>query len=179
MSRLTDAQQDAVTAQVNANIEGRVPRTDPQTWYAIRQGLTADDADERQRWASKNLVQFMGRLSAEDFARWRSCRRSCAATTAAPSRLRLQIITRIANSALRSVGIDPTPRRDAAPDRDATKAARVPPRAARRAVGVRGQSRRPTEAEVYAIVNGLKDTGIKSGWLKVSDPGSSAGRGVR
>ncbi|WP_428659521.1 hypothetical protein [Reyranella sp.] len=66
MSRLTDAQQDAVIAQVNDAIEGRRPRTDPQTWYAIRQGLTGGDAGERQRWASMNLVPFMGRLSEED-----------------------------------------------------------------------------------------------------------------
>lgn len=37
---------------------------------------------------------------------------------------RLQIINRMANEALQSAGIDPTPRPDAAPGSDAAKAAR-------------------------------------------------------
>ncbi len=123
MSRLTDAQQNAVTAQVNANIEGRTPRTDPQTWYAIRQGLTADGADERQRWASKNLVPVMGTLSAEDFAALEKLQTAVRTNDGGADQSRLQAINRMANNALRSAGIDPTPQPNAAPDGDAARAA--------------------------------------------------------
>ncbi|MCW5738496.1 MAG: hypothetical protein KIS73_30520, partial [Enhydrobacter sp.] len=109
MSRLTDAQQDAVTAQVNAAIEGRKPSTDPQTWYAIHQGLMSDDASERQRWASKSLVPFMGRLSGEDFDALEKLQSAVRSNDGGAEQNRLQAITRIANRALRSVGIDPTP----------------------------------------------------------------------
>ena len=57
-----------IAAQVNRAIEGRKTRTDPSTWYAIHQGLTGDDANERERWADANLVQFQGQLSDDDFA---------------------------------------------------------------------------------------------------------------
>jgi hypothetical protein len=123
MSRLTDAQQDAVTAQVNGNIEGRAPRTDPQTWYAIRQGLTDGEASERQRWASTNLVQFMGRLSDEDFAALNKLQTMARGNESGTEQRRLQAMTRMANSALRSIGIDPTARPDAATGSDAAQAA--------------------------------------------------------
>jgi len=63
MSRLSDAQQDTVTAQIAANIEGRRPSTDPQTWYALHQGLTGNDAGERQRWASAGPLPQAGTSS--------------------------------------------------------------------------------------------------------------------
>jgi hypothetical protein len=169
MSRLTDAQQDAVTAQVNANVEGRNTRTDLQTWYAIREGLTGDDADERERWASKNLVQFMGRLSAEDFAALEKLQAAVHTNDDGAGQSRLQIITRMANDALRSAGIDPMPRSDAAPDSDAAQSARFHRMLQDELSALDSKGRTPTEAEAYDIVNGLKDTGMKSGWLKVSD----------
>ncbi len=175
MSRLTDAQQDAVTAQINANIEGRKPTTDPQTWYKIRQGLTADDATERQRWASTNLVPFMGRLSAEDYASLEKLQTVMRSNDGGAEQSRLQIINRMANQALRSVGINPTPRFDAAPDSDAAQAARFHRALQDELSAVESKGRRPTETEAYGIVSGLKDTGIKSGWLKVNDPGASRG----
>ena len=169
MSRLTDAQQDAVTAQVNANIEGRKPGTDPQTWYAIRQGLTGDDADERQRWASKNLVQFIGRLPAEDFAALEKLQTAVRTNDGGAEQNRLQTIARMANYALRSAGIDPTPRPDATPASDATQAARFHRALQDELSAFESRGRKPTEAEAYSIVKGLKDTGIKSGWLEVRD----------
>ena len=170
MSRLTDAQQDAVTAQVDGATSRAASRaTDPQTWYAIRQGLTGDDANERQRWASKNLVQFMGRLSDEDFAALEKLQTAVRTNDGGAEQSRLQAITRMANQALRSVGIDPTPRPDAAPDSDAAQAARFHRALQDELSAFESKGRKPTEAEAYDIVNGLKDTAIKSGWLKVSD----------
>jgi len=173
MSRLTDAQQDAVTAQINGNIEGRTPRTDPQTWYAIRQGLTGDDADERQRWASKNLVQFMGRLSTEDFAALEKLQAAVRSNDGSAELSRLNVITRMADSALWSAGIDPTSQPDATPDSDAAQAARFHRALEDELSALESRGRRPTEAEAYDIVNELKDTAIKSGWLEVNGPYAS------
>jgi hypothetical protein len=78
---------------------------------------------------------------------------------------RLQNITRMANDALRSAGIDPTPGSGI----DAMQAARFH-RALQDELSVfESRGRKPTEAEAYDIVKGLKDTGIKSGWLEVTD----------
>jgi len=173
MSRLTDAQQDAVTAQVNANIEGRKPGTDPQTWYAIRQGLTGDNVDERQRWASKNLTQFMGHLSAEDFAALEKLQSAVRSNDGGAEQSRLQAITRMANDVLRSVGIDPTPRPDAASDRSSAQAARFHRALQDELSAFESRGRKPTEAEAYDIANGLKDTAIENGWLKVDNRSAS------
>ncbi|MCW5737017.1 MAG: hypothetical protein KIS73_23025, partial [Enhydrobacter sp.] len=171
MSRLTDAQQDAVTAQVNAAIEGRKPSTDPQTWYAIHQGLMSDDASERQRWASKNLVPFMGRLSGEDFDTLEKLQTAVRSNDGAEQN-RLQAITRMANHALRSVGIDPTPQADASPGSHAAQAASFH-RALRDELSAfeTSKGRKATAAEAYDIVTALKETAIKSGWLEASDRG--------
>jgi hypothetical protein len=175
MSRLTDAQQDAVTAQVNANVEGRSTSTDPQTWCAIRRGLTAADAGERQRWASKNLVQFMGRLSAEDFAELEKLQSAVRSSESGSGQRRLQAVTRMADDALRSVGIDPTPRPDAAPGSDAARAARFHRALQDELLAFESRGQKPTEAETNAIVHGLKHTAIKDGWLK----GTGASPAVR
>jgi hypothetical protein len=169
MSRLTEAQHAAVTAQVNGNIEGHRPRTDPQTWYAIRQGLTGDDADERQRWASTNLVPFMGRLSDEDFAALEKLQSAVRSNDGGADQSRLQATTRMANDVLRSVGIDPTPRPDAASDSSSAQAARFHRALQDELSAFESRGRKPTEAEAYEIVRGLKDAAIKSSWLKVSD----------
>ncbi|WP_428659348.1 hypothetical protein [Reyranella sp.] len=173
MSRLTDAQQDAVTAQINGAIEGRKPNTDPQTWYAIHQGLTAADATERQRWASTNLVPFMGRLSAEDFAALEKLQASVRSNDGDAEQSRLQIITRMANDALRAAGIDPTPRPDTDAGSDVVQAARFHRALRDDLLAFESRGRMPTEAEAYTIVNGLRDTAIKSGWLRVSDRSAS------
>ncbi len=56
-SRLTDAQQDAVTAQVNANVEGRDAAHRPADLVRHpRRAGQPTRRNERQRWASKNLV---------------------------------------------------------------------------------------------------------------------------
>jgi len=167
MSRLTDAQQDAVTAQINCAIEGRKPSTDPQTWYAIRQGLTGTDSNERQRWASTNLIQFMGRLSDEDFAALEKLQTAVRTNGGGEEQNRLQAITRMANGALRSIGVDPTPRPDASPDSDAAQAAMFHRALQDELSALDRRGRKPTEAEAYGIVNGLKDAAIKSGWLDV------------
>ena len=81
----------------------------------------------------------------------------------------------MANDALRRAGIDPTPRPDAPPGSDAAQAARFHRLVHDELSAFESSGRKPTEAEAYDIVNGLKDTAIKSGWLKVSDrPASPA-----
>lgn len=169
LSRLTEAQQDAVSAQINGAIEGRRPRTDPQSWYAIRQGLTGDDAAERQRWASKSLVQFIGRLSDEDFAALEKLQTAVRSNDGGAEQSRLQAVTRMADRALRSIGIDPTPRPDAASDSDAAQAARFHRALQDDLSALESRGRKLTEAEAYDIVGGLKDTRIKTGWFKVND----------
>jgi hypothetical protein len=82
---------------------------------------------------------------------------------------RLQTITRMANDVLRSAGIDPAPRPDAMPDSDAAQAARFHRALQDELWAFESKGRSPTEAEAYDIVNGLKSTGIKGGWLKVRD----------
>jgi len=173
MSRLTDEQQDAVIAKINRAIIGIKTRTDPQTFYAIRQGLTGDNADERQRWASKNLVQFMGRLSDEDFAALEKLQMIVRSNDGGAQQS-LQLITRMADQALWTAGIDPTPRPDAAPGSDAAQAARFH-RALQDELSALESSkdRTATAMEAYGIVKGLKDKTIKSGWLKVSDRAAS------
>jgi hypothetical protein len=173
MSRLTDAQQEAVTAQVRAAIEGRRSSTDPQTWYAIRKGLMADDADERQRWASKNLVPFMGRLSGEDFAELEKLQSLVRDGGDGTEQRRLHDINRMANQALRSVGIDPTSQPYAATDSDAAQAARFHRVLQDELSAFESRGRTPTAAEAYDIVNDLKRTAIKSGWLEVNDLSAS------
>ena len=172
MSRLTDAQQDAVTTQVNAAIEGRKPSTAPQTWYAIHQGLMSDATDERQRWASKNLVAFMGRLSDEDFATLEKLQAAVRTNDGGAEQNRLQAITRMANQALRSVGIDPTTQPDARPGGHAAQAASFH-RALHEELSAfeTSKDRKATAAEAYGIVNALKETAIRSGWLEASDHG--------
>jgi hypothetical protein len=169
MSRLTDTQQETVRAQVDAAIEGRTTGTDPQTWYAIRQGLTGDDAGERQRWASASLVPFMGRLSAEDYAALEKLQTAVRRNDDGAGRRRLQAVARMADGALRSIGIDPTPRPDAAPGSDAAQAAMFHRAVQDELAAFENQGRPPTEAEAYGIVTGLKDTGLASGWLEVRD----------
>jgi len=169
MSRLTDAQQEAVRAQVDAAIEGRTTGTDPQTWHAIRQGLTGDDAGERQRWASASLVPFMGRLSAEDYAALEKLQSVVRTNAGGAEQRRLQAVARMADGALRSIGIDPTPRPDAIPGSDAAQAAMFHRAVQDELSAVESRGRPPTEAEAYGIVTGLKDTGLASGWLKVRD----------
>jgi len=173
MSRLSDAQQDTVTAQIAANIEGRRPSTDPQTWYALHQGLTGDDAGERQRWASMNLVPFMGRLSDEDYAALEKLQQSVRSNTGSAEQSRLQLIARMANDTLRSVGIDPTPQPDAAPGSDAAQAARFHGAVQDELSAFERRGRTPSGAEAYGVVTGLKDVGIKGGWLRVHDPSST------
>jgi hypothetical protein len=169
MSRLTEAQQDAVTAQIDANIEGRSTSTDPQTWYAIRQGLTADDANERERWAAKNLVQFMGRLSAEDYAALETLQASVRSNDGGADQSRLQAITRMADHALRSVGIDPTPWPDAPPDSDAEQAARFHRALQGELSAFENKDRMPTERDAQDIIDRLMEAAVKGGWLKLSD----------
>jgi hypothetical protein len=169
MSRLTDAQQEAVRAQVDAAIEGRTTDTDPQTWYAIRQGLTADDAGERQRWASASLVPFMGRLSAEDYAALETLQSAVRRNDDGAGRRRLQVVARMANGALRSIGIDPTPRPDAASGSDAAQAAMFHRAVQDELAAFESRGRPPTETEAYGIVTGLKDAGLAGGWLEVRD----------
>jgi hypothetical protein len=166
MSRLTDAQQEAVRAQVDAAIEGRTTDTDPQTWYAIRQGLTGDDAGERRRWASASLVPFMDRLSAEDYAAMETLQASVRRNDAGAGQRRLQAVARMADGALRSIGIDPTPRPDAASGNDAAQAAMFHRAVQDELSAFESRGRPPTEAEVYGIVTGLKDTGLESGFLR-------------
>jgi hypothetical protein len=173
MSRLSGAQQDAVTAQIAANIEGRRPSTDPQTWYALHQGLTGDDASERQRWASMNLVPFMGRLSDEDYAALEKLQQSVRSNTGSAGQSRLQLIARMANGTLRSVGIDPTPQPDAAPGSDASQAARFHRAVQDELSAFERSGRTPSGAEAYGVVTDLKDVGIKGGWLRVHDPSST------
>ncbi|MCW5736953.1 MAG: hypothetical protein KIS73_22700 [Enhydrobacter sp.] len=168
MSRLTEEQQDAVTDRINRAIAGISTATDPQTFYAIHQGLTGDDANERRRWAAKNLVQFMDRLSDQDLA---ALEKLQAAGDA--EQRRLQAITRLANDTLRRAGIDPTPRPDAPPGSDAAQAATFNRLVHDELSAFESRGRKPTEAEAYGIVNGLKDAGIKSGWFKVSDSPAS------
>jgi len=81
---------------------------------------------------------------------------------------RLQAITRMVNSALRSVGIDPTPRSDAASDSSSTQAARFHCALHDELSAFESRGRKPSEAETYHIVHGLKDMAIKDGWLKGS-----------
>jgi len=169
MSRLSDAQQDAVTAQIAANIEGRRPSTDPQTWYAIHQGLTRDEAGERQRWASMNLVPFMGRLSDEDYAALEKLQWSVRSNTGSAEQSRLQLITRMASATLRSMGIDPTPHSDAALGNDAAQAARFHRAVHDELSAFQRSGRTPTGAEAHGIIKRLQDTGIEIGWLKAND----------
>jgi hypothetical protein len=170
MSRLTDAQQDAVAAQVNATIEGRKTATDPQTWYTIRQGLTGGDAGERQRWASTSLVPFMGRLSAEDYAALETLQATVRSNDGGAEQSRLQVITRMANDALRSVGIDPTPRPDAPTDSDAAQAARFH-RALQDELSAfeSSKGRTATAAEAQDVVDRLATTAFKGGGFKASN----------
>jgi hypothetical protein len=171
MSRFTDGQQASIARQVDRAVEGRPPTTDPQTWYTIRHGLTDNDADERERWASTNLVPFMDRLSDEDYAALSKLQMVVRTNDGGAETTRFQIINRMANEALRTAGIDPTPRLDAPPDIDAAQAATFH-RALQGELSAfeSSKGRKPTAAEAYDIVNGLKDTGIESGWLKVSNP---------
>jgi hypothetical protein len=169
MSRFTDGQQASIVRQVDGNIGGRLPATDPQTWNTIRQGLTGDDATERQRWADANLVQFMGRLSNEDFAALQKLQAAVRSNDGGAETTRLQIINRMANQALRSADIDPTPRPDAAPDSDAAQAARFQRALQDELSTFESRGRKATAADAYDIVNSLKDTAIKGGWLKASD----------
>jgi len=149
----------------------RSTSTDPQTWYVIRQGLTGDDSTERQRWAAKNLAPFMGRLSAEDYAALETLQASIRNNDGGVGQRRLQAITRMANDTLWSAGIDPRPQPDAAPDSDAARASRFHRALQDELSAFESRGRKPTEAEAYDIVNGLKDTAIKSGWLGVSNSG--------
>lgn len=165
MSRLTEQQQDTVTAQVNANIEGRPTRTDPQTWYVIRQGLTSDDGNERQRWSSKSLVQFVGQLSAEDLAALEKLREAVRTNDGGAEQTRRQNITRMANNALRAQGIDPTPRPDSSPDSDAVQAATFHRVLQNELSAFESRGRQPTVSEAYGMVEGLMATAIKSGWI--------------
>jgi hypothetical protein len=169
MSRLTEEQQDAVSARINRAIAGIKTTTDPQTFYAIHQGLTGDDAGARARWAAKNLTPFMDRLSDEDLAALEKLQAAGGA-----EQRRLQAITRMANDTLRRAGIDPTPQPDASPGSDAEQAARFNRLVHDEFSAVESMGRKPIEAEAHDIVNGLKDTAIKSGWLKVSDRAASA-----
>jgi hypothetical protein len=167
MSRLTDAQQDAVIATINRSFSGIKTRTDPQTFYAIHQGLTGDDAGERDRWASKNLAQFVGQLSDEDLAGLEKLQ--TVVRSGGAEQRRLQAITRMANDTLRTAGVDPTPRPDAPAGSDAEQAARFSRLVHDELLAFESRGRKPTKAEAYGIVNGLKDTTINSGRLEVGD----------
>jgi len=165
MSRLTDSQQDTVIAQIHAAIEGRQSSTDPQIWYTIRQGLTSDDAGERRRWASKNLVPFMGHLSADDFAALEKLQATIHASGGESTRL--QTINQMANRALQSIGINPGPGRKS----DSTE----PPtfhRALQDELSAFESSKgRPaTAADAQHIVDRLATTAKRGRWLTVSGP---------
>jgi hypothetical protein len=167
MSRLTDAQQDTVIAQVHAAIEGRRPSTDPQIWYTIRQGLTSDDAGERQRWESKNLVPFMGHLSADDFAALEKLQATVRASGGGAESTRLQAISQMTNRALQSIGINPAP----GPQSDSTE----PPtfhRALQDELSAFESSKgQPaTAADAQHIVDRLATTAKRGHWLTVSGP---------
>ncbi|CAN5586056.1 hypothetical protein BH10PSE6_BH10PSE6_42160 [soil metagenome] len=166
LSRFTEEQQEAVAAQVNRTIEGKKTRTDPPTWYAIHQGLTGDDADERERWADTNLVQFRGELSDEDFATLTKLQTTVRTNDGGAEATRLQAITRMANRALQSAGIKPTP----GPENDSTQ-----PAAFHRALQdelsafENSKGRKATAADTQDIVDRLATTVVKGGWLKASD----------
>ncbi|WP_428671164.1 hypothetical protein [Reyranella sp.] len=165
MSRLTEPQQDAVTAQINAAIEGRKPSTDPQTWHTIHQGLMADDAEERQRWASKNLVSFMGQLSEEDLAGLEKLQASVRGNGAESTRL--QAINRIANRALQSLGINPA----FAPDSNSAESATFHRVLQDELSAFESSKGRPaTAADAQDIVDRLAATAKRSRWLVGSGP---------
>ncbi|CAN5704644.1 hypothetical protein BH10PSE6_BH10PSE6_38630 [soil metagenome] len=174
MSRFTDEQQDAVVAQANRTIEGKKTRTDPPTWYAIHQGLTGDDAGERERWADTNLVQFRGELSDEDFAASTKLQTTMRTNDGSAEATRQQAITRMSNRALLTAGIDPTPTQDRAPEGQTMQAATF-----RRALDDElstfesSKGRPATAAEAQDIVDRLARTALNGGWLKVSNRNDS------
>ncbi len=165
MSRFTDEQQASIARQVDRTIEGRPPATDPQTWYAIQQGLTGGDATEQQRWASTNLVPFMDRLSDEDYAALAKLQTAVHSNEGGADSIRLQLITRMANQALRQQGIDPTPRSGSSWDSDAAQAAMFHRALQNELSAFESKGRQATESEAYGIVNGLMGTAIKGGWI--------------
>lgn len=69
----------------------------------------------------------------------------------------------------RCFGTDPTPRPDAAPDSDAAQAARFHRAVQDDLLAFESRGRKPIAIEAYDIINGLKDSGVKSGWLEVRD----------
>ncbi|CAN5704562.1 hypothetical protein BH10PSE6_BH10PSE6_38620 [soil metagenome] len=166
MSRFTDEQQASIARQVDRAIEGRPPATDPQTWYAIQQGLTGGDATQRQRWASTNLVPFMDRLTAEDYAVLTKLQTTVRSNEGGADSTRLQLVTRMANQAMREQGIDSTPRSDSSPDSDAAQAATFHRALQNELSAFESKGRQATESEAYGIVNGLMGTAIKGSWIK-------------
>src|SRR5688572_7888351 len=115
----------------------------------------------------------MGRLSDHDFVGLERLQSSVRTNADAEEQRRLQDVNQMADQALRSAGIDPTPPPDATPGSHAAQAARFHRALQDELSAFESRGRTPTASAAYEIVDGVKQTAIKSGWLKVSDLHSS------
>jgi hypothetical protein len=89
----------------------------------------------------------MGRLSGDDFAALEKLQAAVRADDGGAGQTRRQIVNLMANHALRSLGIDPTPRPDAPPGSDAAQAARFHRALQDELAAFESRGHKPTEAE--------------------------------
>lgn len=169
MSQLTYEQQNSVERQINRNVEGKKTKTNMEVWYGLHAGLASGNANERELWASTNLMQFKEHLSDQDFQELAKLQ---AAVRKGDGKeiTHAQTIGQMVNSTLLQMGIDPTPKPDTSPTSDAAKAARFH-RVFQNELTVfeENKGKTATPQEVQGIIDGLVKTGAKSGWFNQTD----------
>ena len=124
-SQLTWEQQQSIERQVERNIAGKKTVTRQDVWYGIHQGLTSDNANVRDVWASSPLLQYKEFLSDVDFQELAKLQASVRKGEGREL-TEAQTVTGLLNSTLLTMGIDPTPKPGStqmSPTSDANKAA--------------------------------------------------------
>ena len=108
-SQLTWEQQQSIERQVERNIAGKKTVTRQDVWYGIHQGLTSDNANVRDVWASSPLLQYKEFLSDQDFQELAKLQASVRKGEG-KELTQAQTIGGEINSTLLTMNIDPTPK---------------------------------------------------------------------
>jgi len=170
-SRLDPRQQQALTNQFAHNLKGTKVATDQATWYEIQRGLSSDDPVVRQEWARKNLLDYRGKLSEEDFQELAKMQGAISKGDPEGFLSHVRGTNQLVDDALNTMGIDPTPKPSTSKTGDAMKAATF-----RRAVQdnltalEKAQQKKATPEQQQQVIDALmRKVATPGGWFGSSE----------
>ena len=165
--KLTPQSQEALTRQFAHNLKGTQITTDQSVWYEVQRGLSSDDPNVRQQWAKKNLLEYRGSLSPQDFQELAKMQGAISKGDPDGHLTAVRSVNQLVDDTLRKLNIDPTPKESASPTSDAAKAAKF-----RRAVQDQltalevVQAKKATPEQTQQIIDAMtKEIVTGKGWL--------------